>query len=141
MGDKVLCDKGFTSKINYQTLINRFYLIPIIYPRKNTNINRIIADLNPPLDVFSNSKYKLEKWLQIVDQFRSLICQWTYFKQFRLEIEVFFNIAKNTLGLVRIHQYTLPSVEKKVAPIVFLKTKLISLANSQNIDVKTIPFW
>ena len=121
-------------------LINRFYLIPIIYPRKNTNIDRIINDLNPPLDVFSKGKYKLEKWLQIVNQFKSLICQWAYFKQFRLEIEVFFNIAKNTLGLVRIHQYTLPSVENKVAPIVFLAAKLISLANSQNIDVKTIPF-
>jgi hypothetical protein len=35
----------------------------------------------------------------------------------------------------------LPSVEKKVAPIVFLATELISLANSLNIDVKTIPFW
>ncbi len=51
-GDLILCDKGFTSKMNYQTLINRFYLIPIIYPRKNTNIDRIIGDLNPPLDVF-----------------------------------------------------------------------------------------
>lgn len=140
-GDLILCDKGFTSKFNYQTLINRFYLIPIIYPRKNTNIDRIINDLNPPLDVFSKSKYKLEKWLQTVNQFKSLICQWAYFKQFRLEIEVFFNIAKNTLGLVRIHQYTLSSVEKKVAPIVFLAATLISLANSQNIDVKTIPFW
>ena len=140
-GDLILCDKGFTSKMNYQTLINRFYLIPIIYPRKNTNIDRIIGDLNPPLDVFSNNKYKLEKWLQIVDQFKNLICKWTNFKQCRIEIEVFFNIAKNTLGLNKIHQYTLPSVEKKVAPIVFLATELISLANSLNIDVKTIPFW
>ena len=127
--------------MNYQTRINRFYLIPIIYPRKNTNIDRIIDDLNPPLDVFFNGKYKLERWLQIVGQFKNLICQWANFKQCRLEIEVFVNIAKNTLGLNKIHQYTLLSVEKKVAPIVFLATKLISLANSQNIDVKTIPFW
>lgn len=140
-GDLILCDKGFTSKINYQTLINRFYLIPIIYPRKNTDINRIINDLNPPLDAFSNHKYKLENWLQIVDQFKKLIFQWTNFKQCRIEIEDFFNISKNTLGLNKIHQYTLPSVEKKVAPIVFLAAKLISFANSQNIDVKTISSW
>ncbi len=37
-GDLILCDKGFTSKKNYQLLINRFYLVPIIYPRKKTLI-------------------------------------------------------------------------------------------------------
>jgi len=140
-GDLILCDKGFTSKKNYQMLINRFYVIPIIYPRKNTNLDQIIKDLNPPLDAFSHDKYKLKKWLQIADEFKKLICQWTNFKHYRLEIEVFFNIAKNTLGLNKIHQYTLLSVHKKVVPIVFLATELISLANSLNIGKKAIPSW
>lgn len=140
-GDLILCDKGFTSKMNYKLLINRFYLIPIIYPKKNTNLDQIIRDLNPPLDAFSNGKYKLEKWIQITKEFKNLISQWVSFKYYRLEIEVFFNIAKNTLGLNKIHQYTLPSVEKKVVPIVFLATKLISLANSLNIEKKAIPSW
>lgn len=60
-GDLIFCDKGFTSKMNYQMIINRFYLIPIIYPRKNTNIDQIIKDLNPPLDAFSRDKYKLKR--------------------------------------------------------------------------------
>ena len=140
-GDLILCDKGFTSKTNYQILINRFYLIPIIYPRKNTNLDQIIRDLNPPLDAFSHDKYKLRKWCRIANEFKSLIFQWGNFKHYRFEIEVFFNIAKNTLGLNKIHQYSLSSVEKKVVPIVFLATKLISLANSLNIAKKAIPSW
>ena len=109
--------------------------------RKNTKIDRIIGDLNPPGDVFSNNKYKLEKWLRIIDQYKNLIWHWTNFKQCRLEIEVFFNIAKNILGLNKIHQYALQCIEKKVVPIVFLATELISLANSLNIDVKTILYY
>jgi len=140
-GDLILCDKGFTSKLNYQALINRFYLVPIIYPRKKTNLDQLIRDLNPPLDAFSHDKYKLEKWLQIVNEFKNLIHDWASFKHYRLEIEVFFNIAKNTLGLDKIHQYTLVSVEKKVVPIVFLAAKLISLADSLNIRKKAIPSW
>jgi Transposase DDE domain len=140
-GDLILCDKGFTSKRNYQILINRFYLIPIIYPRKNTNLDQIIRDLNPPLDAFSHNKYKLEKWFKVTNEFKNLIHQWAIFKYCRLEIEVFFNIAKNTLGLSKIHQYTLLSVEKKVVPIVFLASKLIPLANSLNIRKKAIPSW
>ena len=29
--DIIICDKGFTSKNNYQTIINRFNIVPIIY--------------------------------------------------------------------------------------------------------------
>ena len=54
--DLIICDKGFTSKKNYQTIINRFNIVPIIYPRKNTNLDKIINTLNPPLDVFFAKK-------------------------------------------------------------------------------------
>lgn len=140
-GDLILCDKGFTSKKNYELLINRFYLVPIIYPRKNTNLDQIINYLNPPLDAFVYGKYKLEKWLNVVTQFKDLIYQWENLKQIRIRIEDFFNIAKNTLGLNRIHQYSLPSVEKKVVPIVFLTIILVSLSDSLDIDKKAIPYW
>ena len=77
----------------------------------------------------------------VASQFKNLIHKWANFKHCRLEIEVFLNIAKNTLGLNKIHQYTLPSVEKRVVQIIFLATKLISLADSLNIRKKAIPSW
>ncbi len=140
-GDLVLCDKGFTSKLSYQILINRFYLVPIIYPRKNTDLDQLIRNLNPPLDAFSHNKYKLEKWCRVANLFKNLINKWVNFKNCRLNIEIFLNITKNTLGLNKLHQYTLSSVEKRVVPIVFLAKKLISLADSLNIKKKAIPSW
>jgi hypothetical protein len=139
-GDIIVCDKGFTSKRNYQVLINRFYVIPIIYPKKNTNIDKIINSLNPPLDIFFYNKYKLKIWLKIVGDFKKLIAEWKNFKLIRSEIEDLFNISKNSLGMKQIHQYTKLSVEKKVARIIFLSQKLVYLFDEQNIEIKSIPF-
>jgi len=52
MGDLIICDKGSSSMKNYISTINRFFVVPIIYPRKNTNMKRILANLVPPLDVW-----------------------------------------------------------------------------------------
>ena len=139
-GDIIVCDKGFTSKQNYQILINRFYVVPIIYPKKNTNIDKIIRSLNPPLNIFFYKKYKIMQWLSIVNDFKNLIAKWEDFRSIRSEIEDLFNIAKNSLGMKQIHQYSKLSVEKKVARIIFLSPELIYLFNEQNIDAKAIPF-
>jgi hypothetical protein len=124
-GDIIVCDKGFTSKQNYQILINRFYVVPIIYPKKNTNIDKIIRSLNPPLNIFFYKKYKIMQWLSIVNDFKNLIAKWEDFRSIRSEIEDLFNIAKNSLGMKQIHQYSKLSVEKKVARIIFLYPELI----------------
>jgi hypothetical protein len=62
------------------------------------------------------------------------------FKLIRSGIEDLFNIAKNSLGLKQIHQFTKPSVEKKVARIIFLSQELIYLFAEQNIQKKAISF-
>jgi hypothetical protein len=105
-GDIIVCDKGFTSKKNYQILINRFYVIPIIYPKKNTNIDNIIRSLNPPFNIFLYYKYKIKQWLSIVNDFKKLIAIWADFKSIRSGIEDLFNIAKKSLGMKQIHQYS-----------------------------------
>jgi hypothetical protein len=46
------------------------------------------------------------------------------FKIIRSNIEDFFNIAKNFLGMNRNHQYTKVSIEKRGARIIFLTQKL-----------------
>ena len=139
-GDIIVCDKGFTSKKNYQILINRFYVIPIIYPKKNTNIEKMIDGLNPPLHIFCKNKYKLKLWVKIAGEFKKLIANWENFKIIRSMIEDIFNIAKNSMGMKQMHQYTRSSVEKKVARIVFLTQKLIHLFDELNIEIKAIPF-
>jgi hypothetical protein len=139
--DIIVCDKGFTSKANYQIIINRFRVVPIIYPRKNTNIDKIIRDLNPPLELFFTKKYNMNIWNKVVAKFKKLIYNWEDFKAIRSNIEDFFNISKNFLGMDQNHQYTKVSVEKRVARIIFLAQKLIYLLDELNIDKKAIPYW
>jgi hypothetical protein len=140
-GDIIVCDKGFTSKSNYLVIINRFKLVPIIYPRKNTNITKIIREINPPLDLFSSKKYNMIIWKRIVANFKKLIANWENFKVIRSNIEDYFNISKNFLGMDRNHQYTKASVEKRVARIIFLTETLIQLLDDLNIDKRAIPYW
>ena len=140
-GEIILCDKGFTSKEDYHAIINRFNVVPIIYPRKNTNLMKIIRNLNPPLDLFFAKKYNLKIWKPVVDIFKNLIYNWANFKELRSNIEDFFNISKNFLGMNRNHQYTKVSIEKRVARIIFLTEKLISLLDELNIEKKAIPYW
>jgi len=137
--DIILCDKGFASKKNYHVLINRFYLVPLIYPRKNTNIDRILNNINPPLELFFDKNYKMELWLKVVSDFKKLIRNWVSFKLIRSKIEDFFNVSKNSLGMTEMHQYTKSSIEKKVARVVFLSQELICLFDKQNIGAKAIP--
>ncbi len=116
-------------------------MIPIIYPRKNTNLDKIIRDLNPPLELFFTKKYNMPIWKSVVANFKKLIYNWEDFKAIRSNIEDFFNIAKNFLSMDRNHQYTKVSVEKRVARIIYLTQKLIYLLDELNIDKRAIPYW
>ena len=62
MGDVIICDKGSSSMKNYIATINQFFVVPIIYPRKNKNMRRIEANLVPPLDVWAGKAYLLDIW-------------------------------------------------------------------------------
>jgi hypothetical protein len=80
-------------------------------------------------------------WNKVVAKFKKLIYNWEDFKAIRSNIEDFFNISKNFLGMDQNHQYTKVSVEKRVARIIFLAQKLIYLLDELNIDKKAIPYW
>jgi len=60
------------------------------------------------------------------------------FKEIRSKIEDIFNIAKSSIGMDRIHQYTTPSVKKNVSRKIFLSAELIYLSNMLNISPKAI---
>ncbi|PXF53361.1 MAG: hypothetical protein C4B56_02770 [Candidatus Methanophagaceae archaeon] len=72
MGDVIICDKGSSSTKNYITSINRFFVIPIIYPRMNTNMRKIDANLVPPLDIWAGKGYLLDIWNKIRQEFLRL---------------------------------------------------------------------
>ena len=83
MGDLIICDKGYSSMKNYIAAINRFFVVPIIYQRKNTNMERISANLVPPLDVWAGKAYLLDIWKKIGREFLRLIAEWEAFREKR----------------------------------------------------------
>jgi len=141
MGDLIICDKGASSMKNYIATINRFFVVPIIYPRKNTNMRRIEANLVPPLDVWAGKAYLLDIWKRIRQEFLRLIEKWEAFKEKRSRIEVLFDIVKNALRLKHVHQYTSRSVEKRVCRTFHLAFCLIQLAGGLGIGVKELVYW
>ena len=66
---------------------------------------------------------------------------WGHFKFIRYRIEIFFNIAKNSMNLKRNHQYTIASIEKKASRSMFLTEYLISMFNPIYTDLRAIPSW
>ena len=126
---------------NYIVAINRFFVVPIIYPRKNTNMKRIEANLVPPLDVWAGKAYLLDIWMRIRREFLRLIAEWEVFREKRSRIEVLFDIVKNALGLKRLHQYTGRSVEKSVCRTFHLALYLMHLAGGLGIGVRELVYW
>jgi len=50
-GDVALADKGYYSYRNYVMAISRFKVVPLIFPRKNFSISRILGIFPYPLEI------------------------------------------------------------------------------------------
>jgi len=54
-----------------------------------------------------------------VEDFKKMMNHWGHFKFIIYRIEIFFNIAKDSMNLKKTHQYTNASIEKKAARPLF----------------------
>ena len=138
MGDFIMCDRGFTSKINYHILISRYLLVPMIFARKNTDVKRIVSTLTPPISIWNGKKYLLNIWKKIVKEFVEILEIWRVFRELRSKIELFFNVAKNCVRLNKVHQFTKESVGKKVIRAFHLASELIRTSKLFNIGVREL---
>jgi hypothetical protein len=76
-----------------------------------------------------------------VEDFKKMMNHWGHFKFIIYRIEIFFNIAKDSMNLKKTHQYTNASIEKKAARPLFLTKYLISMFNPIDTDLRAIPSW
>ena len=53
-GDKLYFDKGYFSLNNYHIAINKFRIIPLIFPKSNFDINKIKTNLSIPLEFYKD---------------------------------------------------------------------------------------
>jgi len=140
-GDVVLADKGYYSYRNYVMAISRFKAVPLIFPRKNFSLSRLLGMFSYPLEVFYSRSGEKLMFVKLVREFAGLIKDWKRFKPVRSVIDDLFKVAKNSFALNKIHRYTKRSVKKFVALNVLLVGVVVSLGFREKEALQRLAEW
>ena len=140
-GQKIYCDRGFTSFKNIFIGINKYKVLPILFLKKNIPIKTIIKKLNDPLSIFKkmgldvelHNKYKLLK-----EQIIELLSNWKNFRKIKWRIEKLFSFLKLELKLDKVHAYYAKPVEKNVYVNVLLANLLFGFAGDKLREIEVI---
>ena len=133
--DLIMADKGYVSYKNYEMGVMEYKIIPLIFPRENMRLDKILGRCNYPLEVYKGNE-KLKKTLEdITSTFSIFMKHWKLYKSIRACIEHFFKLMKKGVGYDVYHMYTDESVEKTA----FLNVLLANLVISEvTFDLKVI---
>lgn len=126
--DKIYFDKGYFSIENYQIGINQYKILPIIFPKRKFDINKIKDKLSYPLEIYNSTKdlEKLKKEIhEITTQIVKILENWKDLKPTRGIIEDFFKVGKQAFGLDKFHSYTTKSMVKNILFGFLLTTMVI----------------
>ena len=126
--DVLIFDKGYYSFKNYQIGINKYKIVPFIFPKKFFTKQKFDDKLSYPLDVFSNNKKKQNSktiFKRLKKELLNKLVNWKKYKPIRGKIEDYFKVLKNSLEMRKIHKFTPKSVEKTLSLYVLLGTLLI----------------
>ena len=126
--DLILFDRGYYGYKNYQIGINKYNIIPIIFPRESYMEEKLKGQMSYPMEVFSKNK-KAKDLKKDIDNIASILYQelrtWKYLKPIRGIIEDFFKVAKNAFGLGEFHSYTVESMSRKIYSYLLLTTLIV----------------
>lgn len=122
-GDILYFDKDYYSYENYVAGIAKYKIVPIIFPKKNCNFNKLFDMLSYPLNIFDskrNTKEEKKLYKKLLAKFKSLIANWGKLRPIRSLIEDVFKLAKKACHMENLHRYTMRSVKKYCSLDVFL---------------------
>jgi hypothetical protein len=127
-GDILIFDRGYYSYINYQIGISIYKIVPLIFPKENFKIQKLIDMLTYLLQVFKDKK--TEKQLkQLCNTLKRILIEkienWKRYKPIRGKIEDFFKLCKSGLSLKKLHKYT-PESAKRTTILTVLLAGLIT---------------
>ncbi len=141
-GDTLVLDKGFYSYLNYVEGIARFKVVPMIFPRKNFDLDRALGMVSYPLEVFNGRPAYVEEkkdfYDKLVLEFKEKVMRWRDFKALRSIIKDLFKLAKKSFALSNMHRYTMRSVKKTIAFGVLLSGVVISLGFDTKEDLQRL---
>lgn len=114
--DIILFDRGYYAYKNYQIGINKYRIVPIIFPKESYREEKLKGQMSYPMEVFSKNK-KAKELKKDIDSIASILYQelknWKDLKPIRGIIEDFFKVAKDAFGLGEFHSYTVESMSRK----------------------------
>jgi len=130
-GQLILADKGFYSLENYLIGINKYKIIPLLFPKKKPSLITLIERIQNPLEYFTEEKYRTKIYEHLRQRLFNLLPKWEDFRRMRWKIEEFFKFMKVELKLTNIHAYTKKSIYKHVYLNVLLIGIMISKGYSE----------
>lgn len=125
--DRIILDRGYCSKANYELAINKYHVVPLIFPKSTIKIEDLENSLSYPLTIYSKTK-NLEEEKKLIKYLAKVLIktlkEWNELKPVRGLIEDFFKVGKMAFGLGKFHVYTEKSIIKHVY-LCFLLTTLV----------------
>ena len=122
----ILADRGFYSFDNYMIGINKYKIIPLVFPKKKPSLITLIERIINPLEYFKEENHYQPIYSHLKNELINLLPKWEDFRRKRWKIEEVFKFLKNELKLKNIHAYTTRSVYKHIYLNVLLMGILIS---------------
>jgi hypothetical protein len=143
IGDTIIFDKGYFSSRNYQLGVLKYKTVPLIFPRKNFNIDKIFSRMCYPLSIYSCHGCKGEKnqYETLVTALKRELNRWTDYLEIRSTIEDFFKLVKDALSLQRLHRYSRSSVLKFVCIDVLLAGMIILTGFNSKKQLQALAEW
>ena len=134
--DIILFDRGYYGYKNYQIGVNKYKIVPIIFPKESYREEKLKGQISYPIEVFSRNK-KAKELKKDIDSIASILFNklqnWKDLKPVRGIIEDFFKVAKDAFGLGEFHSYTVESMSRKI----YLCLLLTALIVQQGYKTKT----
>lgn len=130
-GDVIITDKGYYSYKNYLKGISRYKVVPLIFPKKNFSLSKVLGLISYPLQIFMHRSGNKRFFDKLVKEFINLIGNWRSLKTPRSIIEDMFKLVKNSFSMDNMHRYTERSVKKFVALNVLLLGVAVTIGISE----------
>lgn len=128
IGDIVITDKGYCSYENYRIAFSHYKVIPLIFPKDNMDINRILSQ-SFPAEVLSGSEQQERErrfFITLHKEFENLLYGWREYRLVRGSIEDVFKLLKAGFFGGKVHRYTENSCYRFVACSVLLTGILLN---------------
>jgi hypothetical protein len=113
---------------NYKIGINKYKIIPVIFPKEIFNINKFQDQMSYSLMIYKN-KNNIEENKKLTNHLQRLLLikleNWKEYKPVRGIIEDFFKASKEAFGLGKFHSFTNKSMYKNIYLCLLLTTIVV----------------